>query len=687
MKEYQTDQLRNVVVLGHSGAGKTSLSEAALFATGAITRLGKVDDGNTTSDYDPDEVKRQISISLSLIPCEWNEVKINLIDTPGYADFQGQVKEGMRAADGALIIVDAVAGIEVGTDLAWGYADEESLPRMVLINRMDRENADFTAAVEQLRESFGKQCVALQLPIGAEDNFEGVIDLLEMQAFLGEGKDASEIPESLGAEVASYREQLVEAIAETDDDLINKYLEGEELTAEELSTALRAAVISGSVVPILAASATKSIGIARALDALVRYSPSPRDASEVQATDGADGELSLTADSGGPLAVLAFKTTADPYVGKLTYLRVVSGSLKGDSHVWNAKRRTDERLGQLFHLRGKDQEQTPSIAAGDIGAVAKLAETTTGDTLCAKERPIVLPEIASPVPSYSLAVYPKTKADLDKMGAALSRIRDEDPSIRVHRDADTNETILSGLGETHIEVAAERMKRKFGVEVDLVTPKVPYLVTVTNTAKVDVIHKKQSGGHGQYARVALDLAPRERGSGFEFSSSIVGGSVPRQYIPAVEKGVAEAMKEGVLGGYPLTDVKVNLFDGKEHPVDSSEMAFKIAGSVALKQGVKDANPVLLEPIMRISVTVPESHTGDVLSDLNGKRGKVQGMTPQGALTVIEAQVPLAEVQRYATDLRSITQGRAHYTMEMSHYEEVPAHIAQKVIESGDTQAT
>ena len=687
MKEYQTDQLRNVVMLGHSGAGKTSFSEAALFATGAITRLGKVDDGNTTSDYDPDEVKRQISISLSLIPCEWSEAKINLIDTPGYADFQGQVQEGARAADGALIVVDAVAGIEVGTDLAWGYADEESLPRMVLINRMDRENADFTAAVEQLRESFGKQCVALQLPIGAQDDFEGVVDLLEMQAFLGEGRDASDIPESLGAEVASYREQLVEAIAETDDNLINKYLEGEELTAEELSTALRAAVISGSVVPILVASATKSIGIARALDALVRYSPSPLDASAVLATDGEDSELSLTADSGGPLAVLAFKTTADPYVGKRTYLRVVSGSLKSDSHVWNAKRKKDERLGQLFFLRGKDQEQTPSIAAGDIGAVAKLAETTTGDTLCAKERPLLLPEIAGPVPSYSLAVYPKTKADLDKMGAALSRIRDEDPSIRVHRDADTNETIISGLGEAHIEVAAERMKRKFGVEVDLITPKVPYKVTVTNTAKVDVIHKKQSGGHGQYARVAIDLAPRERGSGFEFSSSIVGGSVPKQYIPAVEKGVAEAMEGGVLGGYPLTDVKVNLFDGKEHPVDSSEMAFKIAGSVALKQGVKDANPVLLEPIMRISVTVPESHTGDVLSDLNGKRGKVQGMTPQGALTVIEAQVPLAEVQRYATDLRSITQGRAHYTMEMSHYEEVPAHIAQKVIESGDTEAT
>ncbi len=681
MKEYQTDQIRNLVVLGHGGTGKSSFTEAALFATGAITRMGKVDDGNTTSDYDPDEVKRQISISLSLIPCEWNDTKINLIDTPGYADFQGEVREGVRAADCALIVIDAVHGVEVGTDLAWGSADDESLPRMVLVNRMDRENADYGAAVEQLREHFGKQCVPLHLAIGAQDDFQGVVDLLEMKAYLGDGKEASDIPDALASEAQTLREQLIEAIAETDDALLAKYLEGEELATEEIASALRAAVRANSVVPIIAGAATQSTSICRALDAIARYAPAPNDAGGATATDGSGADVSLKADPAGPLAVLAFKTSADPYVGKLTYLRVVSGTLQGDSHVWNPKRSTDERIAQLFYLQGKDQIQTTSITAGDIGAVAKLAETTTGDTLCDKGTPLQLPEIAAPVPSYSLAVYPKTKADLDKMGAALSRTTEEDQSILVRRDVDTNETIISGLGESHIEVTAERMKRKFGVEVDLVTPKVPYKVTVTGSAKVDVTHKKQSGGHGQYARVAIDVEPRGRGAGFEFTSSVVGGSVPKQYIPAVEKGVMEAMQEGVLGSYPLVDVRVNLYDGKEHPVDSSEMAFKIAGSMALKQSVHDAHPVLLEPIMTLHVTVPESHTGDVLSDLNSKRGKVQGMTPQGALTVIEAQAPLAEVQRYATDLRSITQGRAHYTMEMSHYEEVPAHLSQKVIDS------
>ncbi len=681
MKEYETNQIRNVVLLGHGGTGKTSLAEAALFATGAINRLGRVDDGNTTSDYDPDEVKRQISISLSLIPCDWDGHKVNLIDTPGYADFLGEVKQGVRAADAALVVVDAVSGVEVGTDLAWGYADEQSLSRLVFVNRMDRENADFGAAVQQVRERFGKSCVPLQVPIGAQDAFQGVVDLLEMQAFLGEKAEPGEIPDSLASEVSTFREQLVEAVAETDEELLDKYVETDDLSAEDLRRGLRAAVCSGGIIPVLAGSATKNIAVPRVLDALVNFVPSPLDRGETTARDEAGEEVSLTADATGPLAVLAFKTSADPYVGKLTYLRVFSGTLRADSQVWNASRKAQERIAQLFHLRGKSQEQTGQLVAGDVGAVAKLTDTTTGDTLCARERPLLLDPIEFPMPSFSLAVFPKTKADLDKLGTSLTRIVEEDPSLRVHRELDTNETVISGLGEAHIDVAAERMKRKFGVEVELLKPKVPYKETVSSTNQSEYIHKKQTGGHGQYARVAIEIEPLPRGSGFEFVDKIVGGAVPKTYIPAVEKGVHEAMQEGVLAHYPLVDMRVTLFDGKEHPVDSSEIAFKIAGAQALKQGALAANPVLLEPIVNLRITVPEANTGDVLSDLNGKRGRVLGMTPQGGLTVVEAQAPLAEVQSYGTDLRSMTQGRGHFSMELSYYEEVPAHLSQRVIDS------
>jgi len=681
MKEYQTEQIRNVVVLGHHGTGKTSFGEAALFAAGAINRLGRVDEGNTTSDHDEDERKRQISISLSVLPCEWNGHKVNLIDTPGYADFLGEVKEGMRAADAALVVVDAVSGVEVGTDLAWSYADEQGLPRLVLVNRIDRENADFAGAVRQVQERFGKKCLALHVPIGAHEAFQGVVDLLEMQAFLGEKAQPGEIPESLGAEVSSYREQLIEAIAETDDALLSKFLEGEELSADELRRALHAAVAAGSVVPIVVCSAAKNVAVPRVLEAIVAYAPSPADRGPAVAHDEGGNDVQLTADGAAALAVLVFKTSADPYVGKLSYLRVVSGTLNHDSQVWNANKKAQERVAQLFYLRGKTQEPATKLTAGDIGAVAKLAETVTGDTLCMKDKPVLLERIAFPMPSFSLAVYPKTKADLDKLGTSLARIADEDPSLKIHRDHDTNETILSGLGESHIDVTAERMKRKFGVEVELVTPRVPYKETIRTHCRAEYIHKKQTGGHGQYARVAIELEPLPKGSGFEFMNKVVGGSVPKQYIPAVEKGVHEALTEGVLAHFPLVDLRVILVDGKEHPVDSSEMAFKLAGAQALKKGASEANPVLLEPVVTLRITVPDDHTGDVLSDLNGKRAKVHGMTPQAGFTVIEAEAPLAEVQRYATDLRSITQGRAYYTVEPSHYEEVPSHVAQKVIES------
>jgi len=674
MKEYKTEQIRNVVLMGHGGTGKTSLSEAALFSSGGTTRLGKVDDGTTVSDFEPDEVKRKISISLALVPCEWDGHKINIIDTPGYADFVGEVKSGITAADFGIIVVDAVSGVQVGTETAWGHAERAGLPRLIFVNRMDRENANFQGALEQLQGKFGKKVAPLQLPIGAQDSFAGVVNLIEQKAYTGEKGTPGDVPADMAEAVAAAREQLVEAVAEADDDVLNKYLEGEELSEAELTAALRKGIANGITYPVLAGSSTKNIGITKLLDALVADCPSPADVPPRKA-----GEGELPADPAGPLVAQVFKTSADPFVGRLTYLRVISGTLKADSHVWNADRNADERIGQLIILKGKTQDHVPALVAGDIGAVSKLAHTVTGDALCTKERQVKLPPIDFPKPPYNVAVTPKGKADVDKLGPALQRIAEEDPTLDVHREETTGETIISGMGDTHVEVAAEKMKRKFGVDVDLHPPKVPYRETVTASVDSEYIHKKQTGGHGQYARVAIKIEPN-RGGGFEFVDKVVGGAVPRNYIPAVEKGVHEAMQEGALAHFPMVDVRVTLFDGKEHPVDSSEMAFKIAGSQALKQGALKANPVLLEPIMQLKIRVPESNTGDVMSDLNSKRAKVHGMSPdEDGMTVINAEAPLAEVLRYATDLRSITQGRGSFEMAFDHYEEVPAHIAQRVI--------
>jgi len=683
MKDYKTEDIRNVVLIGHGGTGKTTLAEAMLFASGAVNRLGSVEDGTTTSDFDPDEIKRTISINLALLPCEWKNKKINIIDAPGYADFVGEMKAAIQAADAAVVLVDASSGVEVGTEHSWAFADETDLPRAVLIDRMDRENADFAQALAQVQSFFGKKCVALQIPVGAQSSFSGGVDVLAMKAYSGEKGTEGAVPDSLSDQAARLREQVVEAIAETDDELLTKYLDGTELTPEELTRGLRAGIASGAIVPVLAAAAAKNTGTTLLLDTIADYFPSPKDRPPVNAKNASTGqEEELTADPAGPLAALVFKTSADPYVGKLTYLRVHSGVLKGDSSAWNSNRATAERIAQLFVARGKAQEPVPQLVAGDIGALAKLAETSTGDTLATKERPLILPSMTFPTPAYSAAVHPKTKADLDKMGSALTRIIEEDPTLRVHRDSDTNETILSGLGEPHLEVTVEKIHRKFGVGLDLTTPKVPYKETITVPGTSEYTHKKQTGGHGQYARVAIKLEPMPRGSGFQFEDKIVGGSVPKTYIPAVEKGVSEAMREGVIARYPLVDVKVTLYDGKEHPVDSSEMAFKLAGSAALKQGVNQGKPILVEPIVNLRVTVPEANTGDAMGDLNSKRAKVLGITPQDGYSVIEAQVPLAEVQHYATDLRSITQGRGHYALEFDHYEEVPSHLAQKIIDKG-----
>jgi elongation factor G len=592
------------------------------------------------------------------------------------------VKSGIRAADVGVVVVDAVSGVQVGTEAVWRHADRESLPRVVFVNRMDRENANFQQAVEQLQAKYGKKIAPLLLPVGAQDNFSGVVNVLEGKAYSGDKGTPADVPADMADAVAAAREQLVEAIAEADDELLNKYLEGEDLSADELMAGLRKAVAAGSACPVFAGSSTKNIGVSKFLDAVVQNLPSPADVAPRSA-----GDEQLRADPSAPLAALVFKTAADPFVGRLTYLRVLSGTFRADSHVWNANRNADERVGNVLVLRGKTQEQVPALAAGDIGAVAKLAQSVTGDTLCTKEHPVTLPPIEFPRPPYNVAVTPKGKGDVEKLGPSLQRIAEEDPTLRVHREETTGETIISGMGDTHIEVAAEKMKRKFGVEVDLHAPRVPYRETVTGKVDSEYIHKKQTGGHGQYARVSIKIEPN-RGAGFQFVDAVVGGSVPRNYIPAVEKGVNEAMQEGALAHYPMVDVKVTLFDGKEHPVDSSEMAFKLAGSMALKQGALKASPVLLEPIYSMKIRVPESNTGDVMSDLNGKRAKVHGMSPDDdGITVIDAEAPLAEVLRYATDLRSITQGRGTFEMEFDHYEEVPQHIAQKVIAGAQKAAT
>lgn len=678
MKQYGLEEIRNLCLLSHAGAGKTSLSEAALFAAKAIPRLGRVDEGSTTSDYDPIEVKRRISINLTILPYEWKGTKINLIDTPGYSDFAGEVKAAIRVSEGALIVVCAASGVEVGTEQVWEYSEEADLPRLIFVNKMDRENADFYRTLEQLQSYFGHRCLPLQLPIGAQDKFEGIVDLLARKSYLGSPEKEDNIPSPLEDKVNSFRQKLVEGIAETDDTLIEKYLGGEELTQEELSNGLRQAVAAGKIVPVLVGSALKSIGIVSLLDLIPRYIPSPGEREIALAGSSAEGEK-LKPSEDGPLAALVFKTSADPYVGKLTYFRVYSGVMESNSQVWNASRGEVERIGQLFTVRGKNQEPVPKVGAGDIGAVAKLNVTGTGDTLSSRDKPILLPPTQFPKPIFSEAVHPRTKADVDKLGAALSRLSEEDPTLQVHREADTAETILSGLGETHVEVAAEKMWRKFGVEVDLKTPEVPYKETITVAVKAEYKHKKQTGGHGQYGHVFLSLEPLPRGSGNEFVDKIVGGTIPKNYIPAVEKGVNEASQEGVLAGYPVVDIRTTVYDGSFHPVDSSDICFKIAGAGALKKGLAQGQPIILEPIMNIKVKVPKDFTGDIIGDLNTKRARVQGMYPEDGMNVIEAQVPQAEIMRYPIDLKSITQGRATFTIDFSHYEEVPAHIAEKII--------
>ncbi len=676
-------KIRNVAVIGHRGTGKTSLTEAILFSSGAINRQGTVEQGTTVADYDEDEKKRQMSISATLCHLNWRDRSINLMDTPGDPSFHADTIASLRVVEGALVVVNAAVGVEVQHERLWKHCEDNSVSRLIFVNMMDRERADFVAAVEQLQESFGQGAVAAQLPIGAEDKFEGIVDLLTLKAYRYDGGKATagDIPEDMGAMVEEYRDKLMDAVAENDDAVMEKYLEGEELSNEELFSALKAGVAAGTVYPVGAGCATKLMGINLLMDMLVDALPSPVKHGAVNAIDpGTGDEIELPCAADGPLATFIFKTLADPFSGRINVMKVYSGELKSDSNVYNPVTKNKEHVGKLLRLQGKDNSPIDALGPGDIGAVAKLKATNTGDSLCGESKQITFPPLQFPNPVMSFAVEPKSKGDEEKIGTSLKRFQEEDPTLVVKRDPQTNELIVSGLSQVHVEVVVDRMKQRFGVEVELKPPRVPYLETIRKEAQAQGKYKKQTGGRGQYGDAWLKVEPLPSGEGFEFVDKVVGGVIPRGFIPAVEKGVIEAMKEGELSGSPLVDMRVTVYDGSHHPVDSSEMAFKIAASMGLKKAVSSAEPIILEPIMSVQITVPEENVGDVIGDMNSRRGKVLGMEPKGKTDQVNSEVPLAEMLSYAPDLRSMTGGRGDYTMDFLRYEEVPAHLAQKIID-------
>ncbi len=677
MKAYASGQLRNVVLMGHGGSGKTTLAEAMLFVSGAITRMGKVEDRNTVSDFDEQEHQHRYSISTALVPVEWADARVNVLDTPGYPDFEGEAIAAAHAADAAIITVDAIAGIQSGTELAWEHADEAGIqPRFIVVTRLDRENADFDGVLAALRSRFGTHVVPLAIPIGVAAGFDGVVDLLSGKTYRGVDGGAGDPPAELAGAIETARETLMESVAETDEGLLDDYVEGKAVDDERLKAALSAAVSSGGIVPVIPVSASTACGVKLMLDHAVALLPSP-----LGREHRLDGEQSVTTNPSGPLVAHVFKTTADPFVGRLTFMRVLSGTLKPDANPYNVQRATSERLGHLFVLRGKEQIAVPELVAGDIGVAAKLTVTATGDTFVASEadKGLRVPAMRFPEPTYRSAVHPRTKADIDKLSQALARITEQDPTIHVSRDPDTGETIMTTIADAQAQIAAARLEKNYGVAVDIAEPRVPYRETITTPAKSEYRHKKQTGGHGQYGHVVIQIDPAQRGAGFSFAEKVVGGNVPKQFIPAVEKGIAEILPAGPLAHSPIVDVQVTLLDGSAHAVDSSEMAFKLAAGQALKQGMLQAHPILLEPLMRLTVRVPADRVGDVMSDLNGRRGHVHGVEPAGAYSVIEAEAPLAEVQRYSIDLRALTHGRGRCNLAFDHYAEVPAHVQEQVL--------
>lgn len=688
MKRYSPEDIRNVALIGHGGAGKTSLCEAMLFRGGVVDRLGQVTEHTSVSDSSPDEIERSISINTSLLPLEWQGKKINLLDTPGYADFAGEVVAALSVADGAVVVVDATSGVEVQTERYFSWARDRGLAAIAVVNKVDREQAEFARCVEQLSNLPGCRPVPLYLPLGEGEQFKGVVDLLNRKAIAYDGGRASAqpLPAELQAAADEARERLIEASAEADDALIEKYLEQGELSTEEIWRGLRLGTISGKILPVLAACATGCQGDDALLDIIIALLPSAAERPGVQATNQKKGEAqTLKLSPEDALAAFVFKTTADPYAGRLNFLRVWSGTMHSDSTVSNPGKQSRERVGQIFVPKGKAQEAVPALAAGDMGGLAKLHDTLTGDTLCDEQQPLVLPALPFPEPVYSLALHPKTRTDEDRMGQALHRIAEEDPTVRVRLEPQTRETIISGMGDLHLEVVAAKLKRKFNVELDMGWPKVPYLETFRKKASAQGKYKRQTGGRGQYGDVWVEYEPLPRGSGFEFVDKVVGGVIPKNYIPSVEKGIREATERGVLAGYPVVDIRARLYDGSHHQVDSSDMAFKISGSLSLQNAAAEADPVLLEPIMEVEVQVPEQFMGDAIGDLNAKRGRILGVEASGTTQLVRALVPLAEMFAYASQLRSMTGGRGSYTMKFDRYEEMPSHLAQPLVEQAQKQ--
>jgi elongation factor G len=685
MKEYTTDSIRNIALVSHSSAGKTMLAEAFLHFTGATTRLGKIEDGTSVSDFEDEEIRRGISLSTAIIPVEYQDHKINLLDTPGYNDFIGEMISALRVSDGALVVVDSVAGAEVGTEIAWNYCDQFNIPRFVLINKMDRDNANFRQALDSIQQLSDVRLLPIQLPWGEKQDFQGVLDLLTMKAYSGNGESAEEIPAEYADEAESARSELIEAAAEGEDELLMKYLEGETLDAKEIMRGLMGVFRSQSYIPVFVCSGTAEIGMASLLDAIIGLMPSPADAPPVVAK-GQEGEEELSSSDSGPLGVYAWKTTADPFVGKITYLRVYSGVLTSDTRVWNQSKEAEERFGNINLLRGKEAIAVKTIHAGDIATVPKLTVTSTGDTLCDRAHPLELPVPDYPTALYRVAVTPKTQSDSAKISPTLTRLCEEDMTLSWYQEPSTNQTILQGMGDQHIDVAIRKADKKFQTGLDINEPRVPYRETITRLGSSQYRHKKQTGGAGQFAEVFMRVEPLQD-ENFEFVNKVFGGAISQNYMPAIEKGVKGVMKNGVIAGYPVEKVRVEVYDGKEHPVDSKPVAFEIAGREAFKLAVKDASPVMLEPIMNVVITVPEANMGDIMGDLNTRRARVQGMDTDRGRSVVTAHVPLAEMQRYTTDLRSMTGGRGIFTMEFAFYETVPAHIAQEVIDTRHKELT
>lgn len=686
MKLYEAGEIRNVALLAHGGAGKTSLAEALLYTSGAINRLGRIEEGTTVSDYSADEVHRKISIKSALLYSLWQEHKINIVDTPGYADFLGEVRSVLPVVDGTIIVIDGASGVEVGTERAWNYAEEFHLGRLVFINKMDGDNAKFPLLLEAMKKCWGNKIIPLQLPLGEGNGFQGVIDILTMKACLwgSNGRaEEKEIPREWEEKAKKYHEELMEAAAEMDDRLLEKYLEEGSLSLDEIGRALGQGTRKGKIVPLLCGSAYQAQGIKDLLNAIIGFLPSPLDRPAIPGKKlGTGEEVQIEAKKESPLSAFVFKTTFQPHLGELSLFRVCSGTLSSGSTVYNSTRGSEERIGQIILLQGKEKEEISQLQPGDLAAVAKLKATCAGDTLCDKKNPLSLPGISFPRPVLSLAVKPKTKKDQEKLSDALGKIRKEDPTFEVHLDHELGQTIISGMGELHLDIIINELRDKFKVEVEVEKTRVAYRETVRSTAKAQGKFKRQSGGRGQYGDVWLEIKPLRRGESFEFVNKIVGGTIPTKYIPAVEKGVREAMQKGVLSGYPLTDVQVILYDGSFHDVDSSDMAFHIAGSMALKKASLEARPTLLEPIIEVEITVPNEYLGDITGDLNGRRGRIIGIEARGNNQLIKAQAPLAEMDKYSTDLRSRTKGRGSHAMKFSHYEEVPQRISEKIIAEG-----